>query len=103
MVIDHINHNPSDNRLSNLRCVTQKENQRNMKLGIRNRTGVAGVSYQKGSWQAQLKIGERHIHLGCFDTKQEATAARRAAEIVAGFHPNHGTKRAAPFDAALTA
>lgn len=43
-VIDHINGNPSDNSMINLREVSYKENRRNLKIDKRNLTGVTGVS-----------------------------------------------------------
>jgi hypothetical protein len=52
-VIDHINRDGSDNRLSNLRCVPQTTNVRNSKKKAHNKTGINGVSYLKdksGYW-----------------------------------------------------
>jgi hypothetical protein len=43
-IIDHINGNPSDNSLKNLRQVCSKVNRRNLKIDKRNSTGVTGVS-----------------------------------------------------------
>jgi hypothetical protein len=43
-VIDHINGNPSDNTIMNLREVSCKENRRNLKIDKRNLTGATGVS-----------------------------------------------------------
>ncbi len=42
--VDHIDGDPSNNSPSNLRLVSQPENQRNMKKGKRNKSGVAGVT-----------------------------------------------------------
>jgi hypothetical protein len=47
MVIDHINQNPFDNKISNLRCVPRALNQRNMKLSKRNKSGIVGVFRQE--------------------------------------------------------
>lgn len=43
-VIDHINRNPLDNRIENLRAVSQKHNCRNISKQKNNRTGVNGVT-----------------------------------------------------------
>ncbi len=45
LVIDHIDRNPSNNSLSNLRVVKQSVNCRNSSLSKRNKTGVTGVSF----------------------------------------------------------
>ncbi len=41
-------------------------------------------------WQAFIKRGGKSRYLGTFLTAGEATAARKAAEIELGYHPNHG-------------
>jgi hypothetical protein len=83
MVIDHINHNRLDNRKSNLRICTQHQN--NMNQGIRNNntSGIIGVSFdrQKNKWMAYITYNGRKIHLGSFNTKEEAIQARKNAEI----------------------
>ena len=44
-------------------------------------TGVPGVSLMKGCWyRAYINIGKKQIHLGNFDTLEEAAAARKAVE-----------------------
>lgn len=42
-----------------------------------------------------LLVWNQQIHLGVFPTKDEAIAARRAAEERFGFHKNHGSRPAA--------
>lgn len=88
--VDHINGNASDNRLINLRSVTGAENSRNMQRYSSNSTGDVGV-YRKGKfWMARIGGKENLLYLGTFLTKQEAVAARQAAEVMLGYHPNHG-------------
>ena len=90
--IDHINGDKSDNRLSNLREVTASENKKNIKLPSDNKSGVIGVCRKSNSsrWQAYISIKGKQVRLGFFATKEEAIAARKAAEIQYGYHPNHG-------------
>lgn len=90
--IDHINGNPEDNRISNLRIVTATENRRNMARPKNNTSGVIGVSYRanRKKWRAYIMIDNRQITLGHYKKKEEAILARKRAEEEIGFHPNHG-------------
>lgn len=88
MQIDHINGIRTDNRIENLRDVSQRENGLNTKLNSANTSGVMGVTWCKArqKWQAQIAC----IMIGRFETFEEAVAARKAAEREQGYHPNHG-------------
>lgn len=90
--IDHINGVRSDNRLANLRLVTNAENHRNQSMRGDNTSGVLGVRWHKrdSKWRAEIKIDGRSRHLGNFDTLNAAAAARAKAEREFGFHPGHG-------------
>ena len=82
-VVDHINHNTLDNRKSNLRICTLQQNNKNQKKKTNNKSGVIGVSWDnsRGKWCAQIMHNHKHIHLGRFDTIEEAIEARKQAEI----------------------
>lgn len=86
-VIDHINHNPSDNRKSNLRICEQKDNMRNKSLDKRNTTNHTGVykSPYNGKWLAKICCDYRLINLGTFDTIEEAIQVRKEAEKKYGY------------------
>ena len=88
--IDHINHNPADNRLANLREVTRSENLKNSSLHKNSTTGVCGVHERDGLYQARIHANGARIHLGYFRTLEEAAEARKQAEQENGFHRNHG-------------
>lgn len=94
--IDHINGNRCDNRIDNLREVTNAENGKNTSRHRGNKTGVSGVHIhsQNGNYVAQIRVSNRLIHLGCFDNIFDAACARKSAEYRFGFHANHGR---APF------
>jgi len=90
--VDHINGVPADNRISNLRDVTHKENMRNQKRGKANTSGHIGVSANKrlGKWAAHITVNGQQKHLGFHEQLKDAVNARLAAEKVYGFHDNHG-------------
>lgn len=90
--IDHINGDRSDNRIANLRDVSPAENQKNTKLDRRNASGVSGVRFRadRGLWEASIRVGRKLIHLGRYRLLDAAIAARKDAERLHAFHPNHG-------------
>lgn len=90
--IDHINGDPEDNRLSNLREVSHFENMVNRKTPSHNSSGKIGVCWhlQAKKWRAYITKDGKQISLGLFNSVDEATAARSAASVVMGFHENHG-------------
>jgi hypothetical protein len=90
--IDHINGVKDDNRIENLRAVTHIENCRNQKLHNTNTSGVMGVYWRPEArkWQVRIYVNGRLLHLGLYVKKDEAVAARKAAEEKYGFHANHG-------------
>ena len=79
--VDHINNDKSDNKLTNLRFATLQENIRNTKLYKNNTSGCKGVYYCKKSkkWRSRIKIDGIPVHLGCFDTIEEAKQSRHDA------------------------
>lgn len=91
-VIDHINGDRSDNRISNLRSVEVKDNARNRRpRKIRPYDLPPGVSMRpNGRYRAQINFNYKNYHLGYFSTQKEAVDAYEAAKIEFGFHENHG-------------
>lgn len=89
--IDHINGIRTDNRLSNLREATKRQNATNRKLISRNASGVCGVSITPyGTYSAYISTGEKRISLGSFKTVEEAATVRRDAETKYGYSKGHG-------------
>jgi len=78
IVVDHIKGNTLDNRKSQLRIVTHKENIKNRtKMNRNNTSGTPNVYYRKdiGRWLASVWDGKRNIYLGYHATVEEATKA----------------------------
>ena len=89
--IDHIDGNPANNALVNLRDVPHHINLGNQKLNSKNTSGVPGVYMNRhGKWCAQMKVNQKTWHLGSFCTLAEAAAVRKEAEVLHDFHQNHG-------------
>lgn len=86
-VVDHINGNPRDNRIINLRDVSHEMNQRNQKRHCSNTSGRTGVSWNRfrNCWTAQIKIAGQSIHLGSHQSFEEAVRVREIAEQHYGF------------------
>lgn len=72
--LDHINGEPSDNRISNLRLVTRQQNCMNQKLLSTNKTGLKGVHLHRvtGKYAAKICYQGRPKHLGLFTDPLEA-------------------------------
>jgi len=90
--IDHINGDRIDNRLVNLRSVSTQENLKNRKIGSANTSGIMGVQWDKArnAWNVYIGLNKKNTYIGRFNNIFDAAAARKAAEIEHGFHPNHG-------------
>lgn len=81
-VIDHIDGNPSNNKITNLRaCESNKDNLRNTKPqeGTSKYKGVR--LHKEGKWTAQITVDRKSIYLGSFDEELDAAEAyNRAAK-----------------------
>ncbi len=95
--IDHIDGNGLNNRIANLREVTNEENNKNIKLYSNNSSGIAGVRWYEyktaGRWLSRISLNGKRVHLGYFSNFNDAVIARRMAEYEFGYHPNHGSDR----------
>lgn len=79
--IDHINGDREDNRIANLRNVTQKTNTENVRAASRNnQAGLLGVSKNGAKWSAFIKVDRKSRYLGTFTSPQLAHEAYLAAK-----------------------
>jgi hypothetical protein len=87
--MDHINGDPADNRISNLRPVTRFQNQWNTGIHKNHSGTLKGAYFHKlsGKWRAQIMKHRKLHYLGLFDTPEEAHAAydRKARELFGEF------------------
>jgi len=75
-VIDHIDGNPSNNSINNLRSCTIQQNMCNQKLRTDNKSGVKGVMFHKfGKWRVRITTNKIVKHIGYFDDFFEACCA----------------------------
>lgn len=75
--IDHIDGDPSNNAIGNLREASNRENQQNQ---VKHRAGkLPGVSFTsrklKRPWQARIQVDGQSRSLGMFATAEQAHAA----------------------------
>lgn len=77
--IDHINRNPADNRISNLRLASPTQSAMNRSAQSNNRCGHKGVFKTKGYWHARMQLNGVTIPLGYHKSMQDAVAAYNAA------------------------
>lgn len=75
--IDHINANPSDNRLANLREATVTQNKQNTGPHKDAQSGLKGMWYrrERSRWVAQIVVGGELKRLGSFRDKLAAARA----------------------------
>lgn len=81
-LIDHIDGDHSNNRWSNLREASPRDNNQNRSSRSWGKSGVLGVrsTYHPSRWQAAIKHDGKDIYLGTYGTVEEAAAAYDAAK-----------------------
>lgn len=89
-VVDHINHNPLDNRKCNLRVCSQSLNMGNSRKQLTAKPDRITTSQYKGvSWRSDRQrwaayvgtAGKNRVALGCYATEEEAALAYNAGAI----------------------
>jgi hypothetical protein len=82
-LLDHIDRNKLNNRIENLREANKELNSWNRDRQANNTSGHRGVSWNKnaGKWHAYIKIKGKRIHLGLFNTVDEARQVYEKARL----------------------
>lgn len=85
--VDHIDGDKKNNKRDNLRLVTQQQNAYNAKPHKDSVTKVKGVYWDKERelYVAQIWLNGKHIHLGRYETLEEASVVAKNSRI-----ENHG-------------
>jgi hypothetical protein len=73
--IDHIDRNPTNNSISNLRDVDRSTNKRNTTISSRNISGYTGVCYTPDGWKSSITNRGEKFFLGYFTTPELASEA----------------------------
>jgi hypothetical protein len=75
--VDHINHDPLDNRRSNLRICTHSQNHMNRTKLPGKSSRYKGVTWNKqvGKWKASIQAKGRYLFIGYFDKEIHAGVA----------------------------
>lgn len=92
-VIDHIDGNPANNKLENLREATLSENQMNSKISKNNSTGMKNVNWntEANKYRVELSVNGRNKFIGYFDDPELAElVAIEARDKYHGRFANHG-------------
>jgi len=81
--IDHIDGNPLNNRICNLRDVPQSVNLQNLRSAKKgNASRFLGVRKHRNKWQASITIDGKYIHLGEYFEPEHAHAAYLTAKRI---------------------
>jgi hypothetical protein len=96
-LVDHWDHDGLNNTRRNLRVCTNAENMRNSGARPQNKCGYKGVFRNSNGkrWVAQITVDYRNIHLGTFDSPEEAARAYDTAAVA-----RHGQFACLNFEAA---
>jgi hypothetical protein len=81
--IDHVDHNPRNNAIANLRDVSSAQNHQNRARKTKSASGYLGVTWHKRDkrWQAYIELKGKSIHLGQYSDLDAAIFARKQAEL----------------------
>lgn len=81
MVVDHKDGDPANNRRSNLRIYTPKDNARNIRVQKNSASGYLGIrKTASGKYHARIMVDGKEISIGRFCKKSDAVRARKGAE-----------------------
>jgi len=80
--IDHANHQRLDQQRPNLRLATPSQNAWNTGARINSTTGLKGVRFKSGKYEAYIRIFYERLYLGRYTEDLEAALAYDAAATI---------------------
>jgi hypothetical protein len=84
--IDHIDGNPSNNRITNLRDISTAGNAQNQRIARGNSiSGILGIHKRHNKWRAVIMVDGKSTFIGSFQTKEIAQQAYIDAKRVMHF------------------
>ena len=90
-MLDHVDGNKLNNRVENLREATNQQNQFNVGLLGRNKSGVKNVVWNRCKWKVYMRINSKTKNLGAFEDLELAElVAIEARNKFHGEFVNHG-------------
>jgi hypothetical protein len=92
-LLDHIDGNPLNNKIENLRAATSAENVRNSKLRNTNKSGIKGVCWDKQhkKWSVTIMVSGKNYRIGRFkDLELAQLAIEEARNKYHKEFANHG-------------
>jgi hypothetical protein len=81
MMIDHIDGDSFNNKISNLRLVTQGQNCLNTRIRSDSLTRLKGVLVARNGFQARIRYSGNIVNLGTYPTRGLAAVARAKAAL----------------------
>tara|TARA_R110000868_G_C10534448_1_gene734340 strand:- start:41 stop:529 length:489 start_codon:yes stop_codon:yes gene_type:complete len=90
-VIDHIDRNPSNNKIENLREVTQSQNLCNKSIQSNNKSGIKGVIWdsRRKEWRATCQLNKKSITKYCKSVDEAIKVMRKLREELHGQFAHH--------------
>lgn len=81
--IDHIDGNPLNNKIENLRACTKQENNRNQKITKRNTSGYKNVTWNNVAkkWQVGFMLNNNYKYIGTFKDIELADLVAQEARL----------------------
>ncbi len=81
LLVDHVDGDKLDNRTTNLRMCNHSGNSTNVKSKKGSASKYRGVSWSKSGckWRVRYKQDSKYVHVGVYDSEEEAAHARDSA------------------------